>query len=63
MNPFAFLIIFLVFILVLFLITNVLYPFLNKDVEFFWFLKKDWLERSKDLKKRRQKDKKKSDKN
>lgn len=60
MNPFSFLVVFLVLIALAFLITNVLYPFFNKDVEFFWFLKEDWFERSKDLKKRRQKDKKKS---
>lgn len=58
MNPVAFLVGLTVLIVVIFLITNVLYPFFNKDVEFFWFLKEDWFERSKNAKKRRKKKKK-----
>ena len=58
MNPVAFLVGLTVLIVVIFLITNVLYPFFNKDVEFFRFLKEDWFERSKNAKKRRKKKKK-----
>ena len=46
MNPFAFLVIICLLTVLLFLITNILYPFLNKDVEYFWFFKKDWFERN-----------------
>ena len=56
MNPFAFLVGLIVLTILIFLITNVLYPFLNKDVEYFWFLKKDWFERSKDIKEKEEKD-------
>ena len=55
MNPIVFLVVICVLISVIFLITNVLYPFLNKDVEYFWFLKKDWFERSKNTEEKEEK--------
>ena len=62
MNPVAFLVALIALIVVIFLITNVLYPFLNKDVEYFWFLKEDWFKRTKDIKKEEEKKKKREEK-
>jgi len=58
MNPFAFLVGLIVLIIIIFLITNVLYPFLNKDVEYFWFFKTDWFERNRDIKEKEEEEKK-----
>lgn len=52
MNPFGFLVSLIVFIIVVFLVTNVLYPVVNKNVEFFWFFKTDWFERNYPTKKK-----------
>lgn len=47
MNPFVFLSGLTMFLILIFLITNVLYPVINRDVEYFWVLKTDWLKRNK----------------
>ena len=60
MNPFGFLVILMVLFAVVFLITNILYPIINKDVEFFWWFKTDWFERSENLRKEQKERKKKS---
>lgn len=62
MNPVVFLVGLTVLIIVIFLITNVLYPFLNKDVEYFWFLKTDWFERADEIKKKEEKKRKRKEK-
>lgn len=62
MNPFAFLVVICLFAVLLFLITNVLYPFLNKDVEYFWFFKEDWFERTSEIKKKEERKKKRKEK-
>jgi len=62
MNPVVFLVGLTVLIVVIFLITNVLYPFLNKDVEYFWFFKTDWFERADEIKKKEKKKRKREEK-
>ena len=62
MHPIMLLVGLATLILVIFLITNVLYPALNKEVEYFWFFKKDWFERASEIKKKEEKKRKRQEK-
>ena len=62
MNPVALLIGLITLTFIIFLITNVLYPAINKDVEYFWFLKTDWFERANEIKKKEEKKRKREEK-
>ena len=47
MNPFVFLSSLTMFLMLIFLITNILYPVINRNVEYFWVFKTDWFTRNK----------------
>lgn len=62
MNPVALLIGLIALTFIIFLITNILYPVINKDVEFFWFFKTDWFERNSEIKKKEERKRKRKEK-